>query len=138
MWKFHNIRTTTDQIYFSFFFLSVSSTLRALPQSLSIKRQIKSKVELTVKNKSLQIGTNRWKRAIHNIGILNSKIKKIIRKAIINGEIWYGSMREIEGHFGGGVGTYFQFLRFLFVLNFLSMVTVLRYVFLDDSKFIQS
>lgn len=75
---------------------------------------------------------NRWKRAIYNIGIFNNKAKQIVRKAIINGELWYESMKEIEGHFGGGVGTYFQFLRFLFVLNFLSMVTVLWYVFLDN------
>lgn len=77
---------------------------------------------------------NRWKRAIYNFGIFNSRTKHIIHKAIVNGELWYESMKEIEGHFGGGVGTYFQFLRFLFVLNFLSMVTVVGFVFLDGSS----
>lgn len=127
----HRCNDDTDAISFFVFFFS--STLRSLPQSLSIKRQIKSKVELTVKNKSRQIGMNRWKRAIYNIGIFNSKTKQIIRKTIVNSELWYEAMKEIEGHFGGGVGTYFQFLRFLFVLNFLSMITVLRYASLPLS-----
>lgn len=43
-------------------------------------------------------------------------------------ELWYGSMKKIEGHFGSGVGTYFKFLRWLFSLNLLLMVMTLGFV----------
>lgn len=38
---------------------------------------------------------------------------------LINLELWYGRLKRIEGNCGSAVGTYFKFLRSLFVLNAL-------------------
>lgn len=42
-------------------------------------------------------------------------------------ELWYSSLKTIEGHFGSGVATYFKFLRWLFVIN--SVVAILAFSF---------
>lgn len=103
-----------------------STTLRALPQSLSIKRRIKVRVEQTVKNKSNIDGTNRWKRALYVIGYIYINAKMFLTNTIRDLELWRSSMNEIEGYVGGDVGTYFKFLRYLFTLNLMLMVTTIR------------
>lgn len=45
------------------------------------------------------------------------RTKQSIMSTLNSIELWYGSMKEIEGRFGSGVGTYFKFLRWLFGLN---------------------
>lgn len=40
-------------------------------------------------------------------------------------ELWYNSLKEIEGNFGSGVSIYFKFLRRLFILNlFLTLLSM--------------
>ena len=38
-------------------------------------------------------------------------------KVLLSWELWKGHMKEVEGHFGTSVVSYFIFLRFLFVMN---------------------
>lgn len=99
-----------------------SKILRALPQSLFIKRQIKSRIADIVQEKSQRIGMNRWKKALHFIGLCSAKSKVIIRNCMRNFELWNDSMKEIEGYFGAGADTYFRFFRFLFVINLSLMI----------------
>jgi hypothetical protein len=47
-----------------------------------------------------------------------------IRNLLYILELWYSSLKTIEGHFGSGVATYFRFLRLLFLLN--TVVFVIR------------
>jgi hypothetical protein len=47
-----------------------------------------------------------------------------IRNLLYIVELWYSSLKTIEGHFGSGVTTYFRFLRLLFLLN--TIVFVIR------------
>lgn len=93
-----------------------------MPQSLHIKRQIKSKVSDIITEKSQRLGMNRWKRAVHFIGLCRIKSKIFIRNFMRNIELWNDSIKEIEGHFGAGAETYFRFFRFLFVINLLLMI----------------
>ena len=44
------------------------------------------------------------------------KIKSRL-KVIASSELWKGHMKQIEGHFGTAVVSYFVFLRFLFLMN---------------------
>lgn len=37
-------------------------------------------------------------------------------------ELWHGSLKDIEGRFGSGYASYFKFLRWLFVMNFVVAV----------------
>lgn len=104
--------------------VSRRATLRALPQGLSLRRQIKARVDASVAQKSQHIPPNCWKSFANDVSLLCNESKALTRKTIKNAELWYESMKEIEGHFGNGVGTYFKFLRFLFVLNFIAMMVI--------------
>lgn len=45
-------------------------------------------------------------------------------------EIWYSSLKTIEGQFGSATSSYFRFLRWLFLMNvFVTAVTLLFIVF---------
>lgn len=96
-----------------------SKILRNLPQTLHIKRQIKSKVADIIKEKSQRVGINPWKRSLHFIGFCKIKSHHIIRDFMRNLRLWNDSMKEIEGHFGAGAQTYFRLYRFLFIINIL-------------------
>lgn len=84
--------------------------------------RIKTKLKEIVKEKSRQTGTNRWKRALHFAGFCSIKTKHFVRNTARNTKFWYDSMKEIEGHFGAGVETYFRFYRLLFVINIFLMI----------------
>lgn len=52
-------------------------------------------------------------------------MKQNIRNLLFSMELWYEGIRNVEGHFGSGVATYFRFLRWLFLLNvFLTLFMV--------------
>lgn len=89
---------------------------------MSIKREIKSKVDRTITNKTKELGATRWTRIKFSTGLWYNQTKIFSRNTMIDIELWYKSMKEIEGHFGGGVGTYFKFLRYLFILDLILMV----------------
>lgn len=96
--------------------------MRSLPQNLSVKRQIKAKVTLIVKERSQRMGMNRWKRALFFIALCSNKFKLIVRKFMRNCDLWNDSMKEIEGTFGASVQTYFRLFRLLFVVNLFLMI----------------
>ncbi|KAF7708072.1 transmembrane channel-like protein 7 isoform X2 [Silurus meridionalis] len=50
-------------------------------------------------------------------------------------ELWRKSMHQIGGHFGGGVQSYFLFLRFLVILNFLSFMLMAGFVIIPSIVF---
>lgn len=102
--------------------MSHSKILRALPQPLHIKRQIKSKIDDIVKEKSQRMGTNRWKRGLHFFGSCKTKTKRFVYNAMRNLQLWNDSMKEIEGHFGAAAETYFRLFRFLFIINLILMM----------------
>lgn len=49
-----------------------------------------------------------------------------------NIELWYDSMKQIEGHFGSGVCAYFQFLRWLFALNLFLFILTFGFIILPQ------
>lgn len=115
-----------ESLKFSINFSSIkflhSKILRALPQSLHIKRQIKSKIDDIVKEKSQRMGTNRWKRGLHFFGLCKTKIQRVVYNSVRNLQLWNDSMKEIEGHFGAAAETYFRLFRFLFIINLILMI----------------
>ncbi|XP_031627951.1 transmembrane channel-like protein 5 [Contarinia nasturtii] len=104
--------------------------MQSLPQTLSVKRQIKARVTLIVKERSQRIGMNRWKRALHFFGLCSTQCKLIVRSFMRNLNVWNDSLKEIEGTFGASVQTYFRFFRLLFIVNlFLMAITFIFIVF---------
>ena len=55
------------------------------------------------------------------------KIKSQLR-VLKSYELWKGHMKEVEGHFGTGVVSYFIFLRWLFVMNLILVIFWLGFI----------
>ncbi|KAM9488424.1 transmembrane channel-like protein 7 isoform 2-T2 [Clarias gariepinus] len=50
-------------------------------------------------------------------------------------KLWRRSMHQIGGHFGGGVQSFFLFLRFLVILNFMSFLLMAGFVIIPSIVF---
>ncbi|KAL2084900.1 hypothetical protein ACEWY4_020418 [Coilia grayii] len=57
------------------------------------------------------------------------------RNALAMVTLWRRAIHKIGGHFGGGVQSYFVFLRFLVVLNFLSFLLIAGFVLIPSIVF---
>ncbi|KDR19382.1 Transmembrane channel-like protein 5 [Zootermopsis nevadensis] len=91
--------------------------LREMPESLTLKRTVKKKLVKSVSQKSKRTPLSIWKRLKYRLSVLLSKFSIMIKNLLYTFELWYSSLKVIEGHFGSGVATYFRFLRWLFLLN---------------------
>lgn len=106
-----------------------------MPQSLTVKRQIKTKLQRTVDSNSKVKSIGFRKRMKYRIGMWFNRRKISIKNTISNLELWYGSLKTIEGHFGSGVAAYFKFLRWLFILNLLLITMAFAFVTLPQILF---
>lgn len=111
---------------------SSRDTIRALPHSLATKRQIKERLSVSITQHAQQETSTVFKRT------KNKTMKAVVHfwnnaTSFIGGlELWYGSMKQIEGHFGSGVGTYFVFLRWLFLLNLYLLLFTFAFITLPQ------
>ncbi|XP_055531630.1 transmembrane channel-like protein 5 [Wyeomyia smithii] len=100
--------------------------IKSMAQTLSIKRQIRANLTHTVNRRSVSrsksVGFLR--KCKYRGKMYLSRSIKFAKQAITNFELFYGSMKEIEGHFGSRISAYFKFLRWLMVLNLLVVVFV--------------
>ncbi|XP_037025849.1 transmembrane channel-like protein 5 [Bradysia coprophila] len=110
-------------------------TLKALPQSLTIKRQIKSKLTKTVTDNARAKSISRHTKIKYKVTMKVKRTKQRIMSTLNSIELWYGSMKEIEGRFGSGVGTYFKFLRWLFGLNLSLCVIAVGFIVVPQILF---
>lgn len=51
-------------------------------------------------------------------------------------ELWYNSLKIIEGHFGSGISTYFKFFRWLFIMNCLITLFVVGFIVVPQLLYI--
>lgn len=112
-------------------------TIKSLPQTLTIKRQVKYQLDKSVDTltQSKTHRVSRWKHLKYTFGIYYKRFKAQLRNAIFNIELWYDSMKTIEGHFGSGVAVYFKFLRWLFILNILLLVMTISFITIPQILF---
>ncbi|GAB0099117.1 hypothetical protein DMENIID0001_149490 [Sergentomyia squamirostris] len=103
-------------------------TIKSLPQTISTKREIRTKLTTSSRNRSDSKSINLWQRFKYSYRILRTRVGSFCANALTNVEIWYGSMRNIEGHFGSGVSAYFKFLRWLFVAYCLVAVLCFGFI----------
>lgn len=92
-------------------------TLREMPESLTMKRTVRKKLVKSVSQKSRHSPLSIWKRFKYRISMSFTKFNVELKNILYTLELWYSSLKQIEGHFGSGVATYFRFLRWLFLLN---------------------
>ncbi|XP_057323077.1 transmembrane channel-like protein 5 isoform X1 [Microplitis mediator] len=107
--------------------------LRDMPECLTVKRSIKAKLSQSIHFKSRKKVLSRWKRFKYTFSIFFIKVMIGFKNFLSNFEIWYNSIKSIEGHFGSGVATYFKFLRWLFLLNVISCFLSLLFIIIPQS-----
>ncbi|XP_067006643.2 transmembrane channel-like protein 5 isoform X1 [Anabrus simplex] len=91
--------------------------LREMPEPLTLKRTVRRKLLKTVSQKSKHSPIKFRKRIKYRLGIYATKFKSAVKSVLYSFELWYSSVKQIEGHYGSGVATYFKFFRWLFILN---------------------
>lgn len=107
--------------------------LRDMPQSLTIKRQVKQTLMLNEKSRGdnhSTIGCYKW--AVYSIIILYSKLKASIYNFLYTFELWYLILKTLEGQFGSAVATFFRFFRSLFFLNLFTLVPTFFFIVLPQ------
>ncbi|CAH2038087.1 unnamed protein product, partial [Iphiclides podalirius] len=91
--------------------------LRDLPQGLTMKRNVRAKLSASVSLRSKHRPISMRKRLKYRISFAWKKGRDRISELVFSLELWYEAIRHVEGHFGSAVGSYFQFLRWLFALD---------------------
>ncbi|XP_074540501.1 voltage-gated chloride channel TMC4 [Halichoeres trimaculatus] len=100
--------------------------LRSSPLPMALKRAVRQVQQMQVPMVSAQ-DSWKWKKAKYL-----RKLKDIAREFIYIFALWNKSLQQIGGNFGGGVQSYFIFLRFLVVLNFVSFSLIAALVIIPS------
>ncbi|XP_062394153.1 transmembrane channel-like protein 7 [Sardina pilchardus] len=99
--------------------------VRELPMPFLLRRAVRQVQQMRV---PVDSGRARRSRAL-------KRFSKQARNALDLVTLWRKSIHKIGGHFGGGVQSYFVFLRFLVVLNFLSFLLIAGFVLIPAIVF---
>jgi hypothetical protein len=91
--------------------------VREMAEPLTLKRTIKHNLVHSVSQNSKRVPLSTWKMMKYNLSMQFKKFAVAIKNLLFTLELWYSSLKTIEGNFGSGVATYFIFLRWLFLLN---------------------
>lgn len=103
-------------------------TIKSMPQSLAAKRMIRARLLRSINRRShLSSNSSAIKNCKFFPMLFLKKARSWYRQAFKNCDIWYGSMKEIEGRFGSKIGVYFKILRFLVMLNFFVAIFTFRW-----------
>ncbi|XP_014601747.1 PREDICTED: transmembrane channel-like protein 5 isoform X2 [Polistes canadensis] len=71
--------------------------LKSMPQCLTIRRLVKSKLHTTVQQRSKKISIGYWKRLKYKISFAFRKVHMIIQDIGQTMELWYHTIKSIEG-----------------------------------------
>ncbi|XP_026173095.1 transmembrane channel-like protein 7 isoform X2 [Mastacembelus armatus] len=103
--------------------------LRSIPLPMALKRAVRQVQQMHVPVVSRM---ESWKR---NKTKSLRKLKDNAREFHYIFTLWSKSLQKIGGNFGGGVQSYFVFLRFLVVLNFFSFLLIAGFVLIPSIVF---
>lgn len=102
-------------------------TIKSMPTSLASKRMIRARLLRSISRRShLSSNSTAFKNCKFFPALFFKKTRSWYRQLFKNCDIWYGSMKEIEGRFGSKIGVYFKILRFLVMLNFFVAIFTFR------------
>ncbi|XP_007438867.1 transmembrane channel-like protein 4 isoform X2 [Python bivittatus] len=106
-----------------------SHLLKEMPLCLEEKRKVRMLQKQAVKQLS---GWQLWH--VEKLKTLR-RLQSQAGIAISSAEMWRGTLHHIEGHFGTGIQSYFNFLRFLVLMNFAASLLVVGFVIAPNAAF---
>ncbi|XP_075973260.1 transmembrane channel-like protein 7 [Anticarsia gemmatalis] len=109
--------------------------LRDLPQGLTMKRNVRAKLSASVSLRSKRRPISMYKRMKYRISFAFKRMRDRLRDLIFSVELWYEAIRNIEGHFGSAVGSYFYFLRWLFCVDLVLATLVIAFVVIPQALY---
>uniref|UniRef100_A0A182QU36 TMC domain-containing protein n=1 Tax=Anopheles farauti TaxID=69004 RepID=A0A182QU36_9DIPT len=104
-------------------------TIKSIAHKISTKRAIREQLSQTVNRRATRaksIGLLRRYR--YSAKLYAARTAKLLQSVVTNFELFYGSMKQIEGHFGSRISAYFKFLRRLLVLNLVLLLFIVSFV----------
>uniref|UniRef100_A0A8D8DI82 Transmembrane channel-like protein 5 n=1 Tax=Culex pipiens TaxID=7175 RepID=A0A8D8DI82_CULPI len=104
--------------------------IKSMAQTLSIKRQIRANLTRTVNRRSVSRSrsVSFLRKCRYRGKMYATRFAKFAKNAFSSFELFYGSMKQIEGHFGSRISAYFKFLRWLLVLNLVLVIFMFWFV----------
>ncbi|XP_036928882.1 transmembrane channel-like protein 7 [Acanthopagrus latus] len=103
--------------------------LRSSPLPMALKRAVR---QVQLMQVPVVSSRESWRR---NKAKSLRKLKDSIRGFLYFFALWRKTLQKIGGNFGGGVQSFFLFLRFLVVLNFVSFLLIAGFVLIPSIVF---
>ncbi|KAF2879289.1 hypothetical protein ILUMI_26881 [Ignelater luminosus] len=110
--------------------------LRDMPQCLTVKRIIKKKLNTSVNRHYKRKPLGLYKSLKYRLSMKATKMRNSLKSLAYSFELWYNSLKIIEGHFGSGISTYFKFFRWLFIMNCLITLFVIGFIVVPQLLYI--
>ncbi|XP_050783413.1 LOW QUALITY PROTEIN: transmembrane channel-like protein 4 [Gopherus flavomarginatus] len=102
-----------------------SIPLKQLPLCMAEKRRLRLQEQQAAWKRS------RWER--WQVG--TRRLRGQVGDALLYAQVWRGSLHHIEGHFGTGIQSYFNFLHFLVLLNLGGALLTVGFVVAPNAAF---
>ncbi|KAF8767935.1 Transmembrane channel-like protein 5 like protein [Argiope bruennichi] len=103
-------------------------TLREMHQSLTVKRQVKERLDADKERKIATQALGCWIRFKLAFFMTWHKFWHELKSISYFFEPWHSSIKTIQGQFGSGVASYFIFLRWLLYINMWNFFTTFCFV----------
>ncbi|XP_035791372.1 transmembrane channel-like protein 6 [Anopheles albimanus] len=103
--------------------------IKSIAQRIATKRQIRAQLTQTVNRRATRSKSIGLLRRYNYSGkVYAARAAKLLKSFVTNFELFYGSMKQIEGHFGSRISAYFKFLRWLLVLDLTLLLFIVSFV----------